>query len=121
VQFLVHTTPDEIGYQMASCLERHGEREARGPAVPSAGGGSCRAPNAKKPAHWAAPYHGGGYLTSAEGYAAAGAAPSRAPRLSLGPGPSDRASAKDYPVDPPAYDHYGGYARDDRSHSPGRE
>ena len=120
-QFLVDSTPEAIGYQMASRLEGHGQRVASGPAVPSAGGGSSGAPYAGEPAGSAAAYHGGGYLAPAGGYAAAGAASSRAPRSSWGPGPEDRVSAQEYPVDPPGYDHYGRYARDDRPHSPGRE
>ena len=120
-QFLVDTTPEAIGYQMASRLEGHGKRVAPGPAVSSAVGGFSRAPFAGEPAGEAAPYHGGGFPISAGGYAAAGAAPSRAPRSSWGPGLADRGSAREYPVDPPGYDHYGGYARDDRPHSPGRE
>jgi len=117
----VDSTPEAIGYQMASRLEGHGQRVAPGPAVPSAGWGSSRAPSAREPAGSAAPYHGGGYPSSAGGYAAAGVAPNRVPRSSWGPGPADRGSAQEYLVDPPGYDHYGGYARDDRPHSPGRE
>ena len=120
-QFLVHITPEAIGYQMASRLKGYGQRVASGSAVPSAGGSSSRAPYPGEPADSAAPYHGSGYPTSAGGYAAAGAPSSRAPRSSWGPGPSDRGSAQEYPVDPPGYDHYGGYARDDHPHSPGRE
>ena len=120
-QFLVDTTSEAIGYQMSSRLEGHGQRVAPGPAVPSAGGGSSQAPYAGEPAGSAAAYPGGGYPTSAGGYAAAAAAPSRAPRSSWGPGPVDRRPAQEYPVDPPGYEHYGGYARDDRPHSPGRE
>jgi len=120
-QFLVDTTPEAIGYQMASRLEGHGQRVAPGPVVPSAAGGSIRAPYAGEPAGAAAPYHGGSYPSSAGRYSAAGAAPSRAPRSSWGPGPADRGSAQEYPVDSSGYDHYGGYARDDRPHSPGRE
>jgi len=120
-QFLVDTTPEAIGNQMASRLEGHGQQVAPGPAVPSAGGSSIRAPYAGEPAGSAAPYHGGGYPTSAGGYAAAGAAPSRAPRSSWGPGSSDRGSAQEYLVDPLGYDKYGGYARDDRPHLPGRQ
>jgi len=120
-QFLVDTTPEAIEYQMASRLGGHGQRVAPGPAVLSAGWGSSRAPYAGEPAGYAAPYHGGGHPTSAGGYAAAGAAPSRAPRSSWGLGPTDRGSAQEYPVDPPGYDHYGGYAGDDRPNSPGKE
>jgi len=120
-QVLVDTTPEAIGYQMASRLDGHGQRVAPGPAVPSAGGGSSRAPYAGEPAGSAATYHGGGFPFSAGGYAAAGAAPSRVPRSSWGPGLSDRGSAQEYPGDPPGYDQHGGYARDDRPHSPGRE
>jgi len=94
-QFLVDTTPEAIGYQMASRLEGHGRRVAAGPAGALAGGGSSRAPYAGEPAGSAAPYPGGGYPSSAGGYAAAGAALSRAPRLSWGPGPSDRGSAQE--------------------------
>jgi len=120
-QFLVETTPEAIRYQMASRLEGHGQGVAPGPAASSAGKGSSRAPCAREPACSGAPYHGGGYPTSAGGCAAAGATPSRVPRLSWGPGPADRGSAQEYPMDPPGYDHYGGYAHDDRPHSPGRE
>jgi len=120
-QFLVDTTPGAIGHQVVSRLEGHGQRVAAGPAAPSVGGGSSRAPYAGAPAGSAAPYHGGGYPTSAGGYATAGGAPSRAPRSSGGPGPADRGSAQEYPVGPSGYDHYLGYARDDRPHSPGRE
>ena len=115
------TTPEAIGYQIASRLEEHGQQVAHGPAGPSAGGGSCRTPYAGEPAGPAAPYHGGGYPSSAGGYAAAGAAPSRGPRSSWGPGPSDRGSAQGYPGDHPGYDKFGGYGRDNRPHSPGRE
>ena len=119
-QFLLNTTPEAIGYQMASCLEGHGQQVAPGPAVPSACGGSSRAPYAGEPAGSVAAYHGGSFPTSAGGNATAGAAPSRAPRSSWGPGPADRGSVQEYSVDPPGYDHYGKYARDDRPHSPGR-
>jgi len=120
-QFLVDTSPEAIGYQMASRLEGQGQRVAPGPAVPSAGEGSSRAPSAGEPAGSAASYNRGGYPTSAGGYAAAGAAPRRVPRSSWGPVPADRGSAQEYPVDPPGDDHYGGYARDDRPQSPGME
>ena len=120
-QVLVDTTPEAIGYQMASRLEGHGQRVASGHAVPSADGVSSRGPYAGEPADSATAYHGVGYPAGAGGYAAAGAASSRAPRSSLGPGPEDRVSAQEYPVDPPGYDHYGGYARDDRPQSPGME
>ena len=120
-QFLVDNTPDANGYQMASSLQGHGRRVAPGPAVPSAVLGCSQAPYAEEPAGSAAPYHGGGYPTSTGGYAAAEAAQSRAPRSTWGPGPADQRSALEYSVDPPGYDHYGGYARDDHPHSPGRE
>jgi len=119
-QILVDTTPEAIGYQMAFRLEGHGQRVASGSAVPSAGGGPSRAPYAGEPAGSAAPYHGGGYPSTAGGYAAAGAAPSRVPRSSCGPGPSARGSAPEYP-DHSGYDQFGGYVRDNRPHSPGRE
>jgi len=89
--------------------------------VPSAAGSSSRAPYAGEPAGAAAPYHGGGFSSSAGGHSAAGAAPSTAPRSTWGPGPADRGPAQEYPVDPSGYDHYGGYARDDRPPSPGGE
>jgi len=54
-QVLVDTTPELIGYQMASRLEGHGQRVAPGPAGPSAGGSSSRAPYAGEPAGSAAP------------------------------------------------------------------
>jgi len=120
-QILVDTTPEAIGYQMTSQLERHGQRVASGPKGPSARGGYSRALYARELARSAAPYHEGSYTASAEGFAAAGAAPSRAPPSSWGPCPEDRGSAQEYPVDPSVYDHYGGYARDDCPHSPGRE
>jgi len=119
-QSLVDTTPEAIGYQMASRLEGHGQWVAAGPAGASAGGGPSRIPYAGEPAGSAAPYHGGGYPSTLGGYAAAGAAPSRVPRSSWGPGPSDRGSAQEYP-DHSGYDQFGGYVRDDRPHSPGRE
>jgi len=81
-KFFVDTTPKAIGYQMASRLEGHGQRVAPGPAGPAAGGGPSRASCAGEPAGSAAPYHGGGSPSSAGGYAAAGAAPSRMPRSS---------------------------------------
>jgi len=96
-QFLVDTTPEAIGYQMASRLLGHGQRVAAGPAGALAGGGSSRAPYAGEPAGSAATYHAGGFPSNVGGYAAAGAAPSRVPRSSLGPGPSDRGSAQEYP------------------------
>jgi len=105
---------------MASRLEGHGQRVAAGPAGASAGGGLSRAPYAGDPAGSAAPYHGGGYHSTAGGNAAAGAAPSRVPRSSWGPGPSDRGSAQEYPGDHSGYDQFGRYVRDDRPHSPGR-
>jgi len=71
-QFLVDTTQEASGYQMASRLEGHGQRVAPGLAVPSTGGGSSRAPYAREPAGSAAAYYGGGYPTSAGGYAADG-------------------------------------------------
>jgi len=119
-QFLVDSTPEAIGYQMASRLEKHGQRVAAGPAGASAGGGFSRAPYAGEPAGSAAPYHGGGYPSTA-GYAAAGAAPSRVLRSSWGPVPSDRGLAQEYPEDHSDYDQFGGYVRDDRPHSPGWE
>jgi len=119
-QYLVKTTPEAIGHQMASSLKGHGQRVAAGPAGASAGGGPSRAPYAGKPAGLAAPYHGGVYPSPAGRNAAAGAAPSRVPRSSWGPGPSDRGSAQRYP-DHSGYDQFGGYVRHDRPHSPGRE
>jgi len=98
-QFLVETIAEAIGYQMASRLEGHGQRVAAWPAGTSAGGGPSRAPYAGEPAGSAAPYHGGGYPLTAGGYAAVGAAPSRLPRSSWGPGPSDRGSAQEFPGD----------------------
>jgi len=112
-KFLVDTTPEAIGYQMASRLDGHGQRVALGPAVPAAAGSSNRASYAREPAAAAAPYHGGGYSSSAGGYSAAGAPPSRTPRSMWGPGPADRVPAQEYPVDPPGDDYYRGYARDD--------
>jgi len=120
-QFLVDFTPEAIGYQMASRLKGHGQRVAAGPAGALAGGGRSRVPYAGKPAGSAASYHGGGYPSTAGGYAAAGAAPSRVLRSSWGPGPSDRGSAQEYPGDHSGYDQFGGYVRDDRPNSPGRE
>jgi len=107
-QFLADTTPEAIGYQMASGLVWHGQRVAPGPAVPSSCGGFSRAPYAAEPAGSAAAYNTGGYPTSAGRYAAARAAPSRALRSSWRPGPADRGSAQEYPVDLPGNDHYGG-------------
>jgi len=98
-QFLVDTTPEAIGYQMASRLEGHGQRVAPGPVVPAAAGSSSRAPYAGEPAGAAALYHGGGYSSSTGGYSAAGAAPSRAPRSTWGPGAADRGLVQEYPVD----------------------
>jgi len=120
-QFLVDTTPEAIGYQLASRLEGPGQRVAPGPVVPAAAGSSSRAPYAGEPAGAASPYHGGGYSSTAGGYSAAGAAPSRAPRSTWGPGPADREPAHEYPVDPPGHDHYGRYARDDLPPSSGRD
>ena len=54
-QFLVETTPEAIGYQMASRLEGHGQRVAPGPVVPAAAGSSIRAPYAREPAAAAEP------------------------------------------------------------------
>jgi len=120
-QFLLDTTPEAIGYQMASRLEGLGQRVAAGPAGASTGGSFSQAPYAGEPVGSAAPYHGGGYPSSAGGYAAARAAPSKAPRSSWGPGPSDRGLAQEYPGSNSGYDQFGGYVRDDRPHSPGRE
>jgi len=108
-QFFVDTTPEAIGDQMASRLGEHGQRVAAGPAGASAGGGPSRAPYAGEPTGSAVPYHGGGYPSTAGGYAAAGAAPSRVPRSSWGPGPSDRGSAQEYPADHSGYDQFGEY------------
>jgi len=132
-QFLVDTTPEAIGYQMASRLEGHGQRVAPGSAATAAGGSSTRAPYAGEPAAAAAPYYGGGYSYSAGGTSAAGrtsyagrypaadAAPCRAPRSTWGPVPTGRGPAHEYPFDPPVRDHYGGYARDDLPLSPDRD
>ena len=91
-QFLVDTTPEAIGYRMASRSEDNGQRVAPGSAVTAAGGSSTRARYAGEPAAATAPYYGGGYYYSAEGvsaaghtayaggYTAAAAAPSPAPR-----------------------------------------
>jgi len=91
-QFLVDTTPEAIGYRMASRSEDNGQRVAPGSAVTAAGGSSTRARYAGEPAAATAPYYGGGYSYSAEGvsaaghtayaggYTAAAAAPSPAPR-----------------------------------------
>jgi len=84
---------------MASRFKGHGQRVAPGPSVPSADGGTIRAAYPGEPAGSIAPYYGGGYPTSAAGYAAAGAAPIRAQRSSWGHGPLDRGSAQEYPVD----------------------
>jgi len=131
-QFLVDTTLEAIGYQMASRLERHGQRVAPGSAVTAAGGSSTRDPYAGGPAAAAALYYGGGYSYSAGGASAAGhtdyaggctaaaAAPSPAPRSTWGPVPTGRGPAHEYPFDPPVRDHYGGYARDDLPRSPDR-
>ena len=120
-QFLVDTTPEAIGYQMASRLKGHSQRVAPGLVVPAAAGSSSPAPYAGEPAPAAAPYHGGGYSSSAGGYSAAGAAPSGAPRSTWGPGPVDQGPAHEYLVDPSGHDHYGGYARDDLPPAPGRD
>ena len=124
-QFLVDTTPEAIGYQMASRLEGHGQRVAPGSAAPAAGGSSTRAPYAGEPAAAAAPFYGSGYSDSAGGtsaaghtsyavgYSAAGAVPSTAPRSTWGPVPTGRGPAHEYPFDPAVRYHYGGYARDD--------
>jgi len=131
-QFLVNTTPEAIGYQMASRLEGHGQRVAPGSAVTAAGGSSTRAPYAVEPAAAAVPYYGGGYSylvggasaaghnASAGGYTAAAAAPSPAPRSTWGPVPTGRGPAHEYPFDPHVRDHYGGNARDDLQRSPDR-
>ena len=131
-QFLVDTTPEAIGYQMASRLEGHGQRVAPGSAVTAAAGSSTRAPYAGEPATAAVPYYGGGYSYSAGeasaaghtayagGYTAAAAAPSSAPHSTWGPVPTGRGPAHEYPFDPPVRDHYGGYARDDLQRSPDR-
>jgi len=123
--FLVDTTPEAIGYQMASRLEGHGQRVAPGSAVTAAGGSSTLAPYAGESAAAAVPFYGGGYSYSAGGasaaghtayagrYTAAAAAPSPAPRSTWGPVPTGRGPAHEYPFDPPVSDHYGGYARDD--------
>jgi len=120
-QFLVDTTPEAIGCQMASRLEGHGQQVAPKRVVPAAAGSSSRAPYTGEPAAAAATYHEGGFSSFAGGYSAAGAAPSRAPRSTWGPGPADRGPAHEYPVDPPGYDHDGGYVREDRPPSPGGE
>jgi len=131
-QFLVDTTPEDIGYQMASRLEGHGQRVAPGSAATAAGGSSTRAPYAGETAAAAAPYYGGGNSYSAGGTSAAGhtpyvggyssgeAAPSRVPRSTWGPVPTGRGPAHEYPFDAPVLDHYGGYARDDLPLSPDR-
>jgi len=124
-QFLVSTTPEAIGYQMASWLEGHGQRVAPGSAVTAAGGRYTRAPYVGEPAAAPTPYYGGGYSYSAGGasaaghtacaggYTAAAAAPSPAPRLTSGPVPTGRGPAHEYLFDPPVRDHYGKCARDD--------
>jgi len=131
-QFLVDTTPESIGYQMASRLEGHGQRVAPGSAVTAVGGSSTRAPYAGEPAAAAAPHYGVGYSYSAGGtsaaghpayaggYTAAAAAPSPAQRSTWVPVPPGRGPAHEYPFDPPVRDHYGGYARDDLPRSPDR-
>ena len=131
-QFLVDTTPEAIGYQMASRLEGHGQWVAPGTAATAAGGGSTRALYAGEPAAAASPYCGGGYSYSARGTSAAGhtpyaggyssaeAAPSRAPRSTRGPVPTGRGTAHEYPFDPPVRDPYGGSAHDDLPLSPDR-
>jgi len=118
-QFLVDTTPEAIGYQMSSRLKGHGQRVAAAPAGASAGGGSSWATYAGETAGSAASYHGCGFPFFAEGYAVAGAAPSRVPRSSWGPGPSDRGSAQKYPGDHSGYNKFGGYVCNDRPHSLG--
>jgi len=120
-QFLVDTTPEAIGYQMAPRLKGLGQRVAPGLVVPAVAGSSIPAPYAEEPAPAAAPYHGGGYSSTAGGYSAARAAPRRAPRSTWAPGPADRGPAHEYPVDPSVHDHYGGDARDDLPPSPGRD
>jgi len=130
--FLVDTTPEASGYQMASRLQGHGQRVAPGSAVPAAGGSCTRAPYAGEPGAAAAPYYGGGYSNSAGGasaaghtayaggYTAAAAAPSPAQRSTWGPVPTGRGPAHEYPFDPPVRDNCGGYARDDLPRSPDR-
>ena len=130
--FLVDTTPEAIGYQMASRLEGNGHRVAPGSAVTAAGGSSTRAPYAAKPAASAAPYYEGGcsysaggtsaagHTAYAGGYTAAATAPSPSPRSTWGPVPMGRGPAHEYPFDPAVRDHYGGYARDDLPRSPDR-
>jgi len=131
-QFLVDTTPEAIGYQMAFWLQGHGQRVAPGSAVTAAARSSTRAPYAREPLTAAIPHYGGGYSYSAGGasaaghtayaggYTAAAAAPSSAPRSTWGPVPTGRGPAQEYPFDPPVRDHYGGYARDDLQRSPDR-
>jgi len=131
-QFLVDTTSEAIGYQMAPRLEGHGQRVAPGSAATAEGGSSTRAPYAGEPAAAAAPFYGSSYSESAGGtsaaghtsyavgYSAAAAVPSRAPRSTWGPVPTGRGPAHEYPLDPPVRYHYGGYARDDLPLSPDR-
>ena len=131
-QFLVDTTPEAIGYQMASRLEGHGQRVATESTVSAAGECSTRAPYSGELAAAGAHYYGGGYSFSAGGtsavghsayagsYTAAAAAPSPAPRSTWGPVPTGRGPAHEYSFDPPVRDHYGGYSRDDLPWSPDR-
>ena len=126
------TTPEAMGYQMASRLEGHGQWVAPGTAATAAGGGSTRALYPGEPAAAASPYCGGGYSYSARetsaaghtpyagGYSSAEAAPSRAPRSTRGPVPTGRGTAHEYPFDPPVRDPYGGSAHDDLPLSPDR-
>jgi len=129
---MVNTTPEAIGYQMASRLEGHLQHVAPESAVTAAGGSSTRASYAGEPAAAAAPYNGGGYSYSvggasaaghtayARGYTAAAATPSPAPHSKWGPVPTGRGPARTYLFDLPVRDHYGGYARDDLPRSPDR-
>jgi len=124
-QYLVDTTPDAIGYQMASRLKEHGQRVAPASSAPAAGGGSTCSPYAAEPATDASPYYDGCYSYSAGstpaakhaayigGNSSAEAGPSRAPRSMWGSTPRGRGPAHEYSVDPPVRDHYGGSARDD--------
>jgi len=125
-QFLVDTTPEAIGYQMASRLEEHGLRVLPAPSA-SAGGSSARAPpredsHAAGSSHWGGGYThpsspgqvaSGGGSQWGEGYASAGAGPSRAPRSTWGPSASGPRAAHEYPFDPAPRAHYSGYARGD--------
>ena len=93
-QFLVDTTPEAIGYQMATRLEAHGRRVRPAPVATGGGGGSTGVPPWSDPVGGSGgSYWGGGYTYPSPPVPAASAGPANWSRGHAGPSSSQPAAS----------------------------